>query len=152
MLFLSSLYTRHSVHSTKFFDKLSIISLSFSTSKTILLCSDKDKFLKMIQIGLPAGIQGILFSISNVIIQSSVNTFDTIAVAGNTTGQNIEGFVYMAMNAFSQTALSFSGQNYGAHKFKRLLKVLGISLACVSVVGPLRHSADKHLLPGLDSM
>ena len=102
---------------------------------------NKDKFLKMIQIGLPAGIQGILFSISNVIIQSSVNTFDTIAVAGNTTGQNIEGFVYMAMNAFSQTALSFSGQNYGAHKFKRLLKVLGISLACVSVVGLVMGNA-----------
>ncbi len=102
---------------------------------------NKDKFLKMIQIGLPAGIQGILFSISNVIIQSSVNTFDTIAVAGNTTGQNIEGFVYMAMNAFSQTALSFSGQNYGAHKFKRLLKVLWISLACVSVVGLVMGNA-----------
>ncbi len=96
---------------------------------------NKEKFLKMIGIGLPAGVQGILFSISNVLIQSSVNTFDTIAVAGNTTGQNLEGFVYMAMNAFTQTALSFSGQNYGAKKYKRILKVLGIALVCVSIVG-----------------
>ncbi|MBR1861705.1 MAG: MATE family efflux transporter [Lachnospiraceae bacterium] len=97
---------------------------------------NKDKLLRMVQIGLPAGVQGVLFSISNVIIQSSVNSFDdTIIVAGNTTGQNIEGFVYMAMNAFSQTALSFSGQNYGARKYDRIAKVLGISLACVSIVG-----------------
>ncbi|MCR4618553.1 MAG: MATE family efflux transporter [Lachnospiraceae bacterium] len=96
---------------------------------------NKDKFLRMIQIGLPAGVQGVLFSFSNVIIQSSVNSFDTIAVAGNTTGQNLEGFVYMAMNAFSQTALSFSGQNFGARKYDRIKKVLGLSLACVSVVG-----------------
>ncbi len=96
---------------------------------------NKEKFLKMIGIGLPAGIQGILFSISNVLIQSSVNTFDTIAVAGNTTGQNLEGFVYMAMNAFTQTALSFSGQNFGARKYKRIVKVLGIALVCVSIVG-----------------
>ncbi|MBR6303820.1 MAG: MATE family efflux transporter, partial [Lachnospiraceae bacterium] len=97
---------------------------------------NKDKFLRMIQIGLPAGVQGVLFSISNVIIQSSVNSFDdTIIVAGNTTGQNIEGFVYMAMNAFSQTALSFSGQNYGAKKYDRINKVLWIALACVSIVG-----------------
>ncbi len=102
---------------------------------------NREKFQKMIQIGLPAGVQGILFSISNVIIQSSVNTFDTIAVAGNTTGQNLEGFVYMAMNAFSQTALSFSGQNYGARKYERLKKVLGIALACVSVVGIVMGNA-----------
>ena len=102
---------------------------------------NREKFQKMIQIGLPAGVQGILFSISNVIIQSSVNTFDTIAVAGNTTGQNLEGFVYMAMNAFAQTALSFSGQNYGARKYERLKKVLGIALACVSVVGIVMGNA-----------
>jgi putative MATE family efflux protein len=104
---------------------------------------NKDKFLRMIQIGLPAGLQGVLFSISNVIIQSSVNSFDnTLIVAGNTTGQNIEGFVYMAMNAFYQTALSFSGQNFGARKYDRVLKVLGISLACVTVVGLVMGNAS----------
>jgi putative MATE family efflux protein len=104
---------------------------------------NKDKFLRMIQIGLPAGLQGVLFSISNVIIQSSVNSFDnTLIVAGNTTGQNIEGFVYMAMNAFYQTALSFSGQNFGARKYDRVLKVLGISLACLTVVGFVMGNAS----------
>ncbi len=95
----------------------------------------KDKFLKMIGIGIPAGLQGVLFSFSNVIIQSSVNTFDTTAVAGNTAGMNLEGFVYMAMNAFSQTSLSFSGQNYGARKYDRIKKVMWLSLVCVTVTG-----------------
>lgn len=62
----------------------------------------KDKMLKMIQIGLPAGMQGALFSVSNVLIQSSVNSFGSIAMAGNTAAQNLEGFVYTAMNALHQ--------------------------------------------------
>ena len=91
----------------------------------------------MIGIGIPAGLQGVLFSFSNVIIQSSVNTFDTTAVAGNTAGMNLEGFVYMAMNAFSQTSLSFSGQNYGARKYDRIKKIMWLSLICVTVTGLL---------------
>lgn len=97
----------------------------------------KDKFLKMLGIGIPAGLQGVLFSFSNVIIQSSVNTFDTTAVAGNTAGMNLEGFVYMAMNAFSQTSLSFSGQNIGARKYDRIKKVLRNSVISVTVTGLL---------------
>ena len=69
-----------------------------------------DKLLKMVQIGVPAGLQGALFSISNVLIQSSVNSFGSVAMAGNTAASNIEGFVYTAMNAFHQTAISFTGQ------------------------------------------
>ena len=61
-----------------------------------------DKLLKMVQIGVPAGMQGALFSISNVLIQSSVNSFGSVAMAGNTAASNIEGFVYTAMNAFHQ--------------------------------------------------
>jgi len=80
----------------------------------------KDKLIKMAQIGLPAGLQGALFSISNVFIQSSVNSFGSVAMAGNTAAGNIEGFVYTAMNAMHQTAISFTGQNYGALKFKRI--------------------------------
>lgn len=93
------------------------------------------KLLRMLSIGLPSGFQGVLFSFSNVIIQASVNSFDTIAVAGNTAAQTIEGFVYMAMNAFHQTTLSFTGQNFGARKFDRILKILGYGLICVTVVG-----------------
>lgn len=96
-----------------------------------------DKLIKMIQIGVPAGMQGALFSISNVLIQSSVNSFGSTAMAGNTAGSNIEGFVYTAMNAFHQAAISFSGQNYGARKYRRINKVLLICEGLVVVVGLL---------------
>ncbi len=97
----------------------------------------KDKMLKMIQIGLPAGMQGDLFSVSNVLIQSSVNSFGSIAMAGNTAAQNLEGFVYTAMNALHQTCISFTGQNYGAKQYKRMGKILLICQGCVIVVGVL---------------
>ena len=96
-----------------------------------------DKLLKMVQIGVPAGMQGALFSISNVLIQSSVNSFGSVAMAGNTAASNIEGFVYTAMNAFHQAAISFSGQNYGARKYKRIRKVLLICEVMVVAVGVL---------------
>lgn len=95
----------------------------------------KDKILKIIQIGLPAGIQGAIFSISNVLIQSSVNSFGSVAMAGNTTSANIEGFIYTSMNAFHQTALSFTSQNLGAKKYERIGKVLVICLILVSITG-----------------
>lgn len=100
-----------------------------------------DKLIKMIQIGVPAGMQGALFSVSNVLIQSSVNSFGSTAMAGNTAGSNIEGFVYTAMNAFHQAAISFSGQNYGARKYKRILRVLLICEGMVVVVGAVMGNA-----------
>lgn len=96
-----------------------------------------DKLIKMVQIGVPAGMQGALFSISNVLIQSSVNSFGSVAMAGNTAASNIEGFVYTAMNAFHQAAISFSGQNYGARKYKRIFNVLVICEVMVVAVGVL---------------
>lgn len=101
----------------------------------------RDKLIKMVQIGIPAGMQGALFSISNVLIQSSVNSFGSVAMAGNTAGSNIEGFVYTAMNAFHQAAISFTGQNYGARKYKRILKILFICEALVAVVGLVMGNA-----------
>jgi Na+-driven multidrug efflux pump len=90
----------------------------------------------MVYIGLPAGVQGILFSISNVVIQSSINSFDSTAiVAGNTASHNVEGFVYVSMNAFYQASLTFTGQNYGAKKIENCKKVLLYSLLCVFVSG-----------------
>ena len=65
----------------------------------------------MIKIGVPAGIQSATFSISNVLIQSTINSFGSIAMAGSTAGGNIEGFVWTAMDAFTQSTLSFTGQN-----------------------------------------
>ena len=94
-----------------------------------------DKLWKMLQIGLPAGLQNSLFSISNVLIQSSVNSFGSVAMAGNTAGSNLEGFVYTAMNSFSQTIISFAGQNYGARKYKNIGKILLICQGLVIAVG-----------------
>lgn len=96
-----------------------------------------DKLGKMFKIGLPAGVQGALFSISNVLIQSSVNSFGSVAMAGNTAGSNIEGFVYTSMNAFYQSAISFCGQNYGAREYKRVGKALFICEVLVILVGLL---------------
>ncbi len=95
----------------------------------------KDKLIGMIKVGLPAGIQGSLFSLSNVIIQSSVNSFGSVVVAGNSAAANIEGFAYTAMNAVYQACITFVSQNLGAQKPKRILKVMGICLVVVSVVG-----------------
>ncbi len=90
---------------------------------------------KIIKIGVPAGIQSCLFSFSNIIIQSSVNSFGNIAVAGSSAAANIEGFVYIIMNSFYQASLNFTAQNDGAHNYKRLLKVFKCCLISVFVVG-----------------
>ena len=97
----------------------------------------RSQILKIVRLGLPAGIQGSLFSISNVLIQSSVNSFGEIFMAGNTAAGSIEGFVYVTMNAFHQTALNFTGQNVGAGQYQRVKKILGHCLACVTVMGIL---------------
>lgn len=89
----------------------------------------------MVRIGLPAGIQGAMFSISNVLIQSSVNSFGSVAMSGNAAAGNIEGFVYMSMNAFQQTSTNFVGQNYGAKLYPRIRRITLICLVSVAVVG-----------------
>lgn len=95
----------------------------------------KHKLGMMIRIGLPAGFQGAVFSVSNVLIQSSVNSFGSLAMAGNSAAANLEGFVYTAMNTFHQTAVSFTSQNYGAQKYKRIGRILLICSLSVTVVG-----------------
>ena len=92
--------------------------------------------LKMImRIGLPAGFQGCLFSLSNVVIQSAINSFGKVVVAGNSAAGNIEGFVYVAMNTFYQAAISFVSQNMGAAKYKRITRIIFTALGLVIVVG-----------------
>ncbi len=93
------------------------------------------KLKTMAQIGLPAGLQGCIFSLSNVLIQASVNSFGDIAMAGNSAAANIEGFVYVAMNAFHHTTLSFTSQNYGARQYRRIPKILGWGLLFVTLTG-----------------
>lgn len=95
----------------------------------------KEKLMQMVKIGVPAGIQGATFSVSNVLLQSSINSFGSIAMAGSTAGSNIEGFVWTAMDAFTQSTLSFTGQNYGAKKFHRITKVVWYNLGLVTLVG-----------------
>ena len=93
------------------------------------------QFTKMLRIGLPAGIQSSLFSISNVLIQSSVNSFGDVFMSGNAAAQNIEGFVYVTLNAFHQTAVNFIGQNMGAQQYQRVRKVFRVCLCSVGVAG-----------------
>lgn len=100
----------------------------------------KNKLLQMTRIGVPAGIQGAMFSLSNVVIQSNINSFGSIAMAGSTAAGNIEGFVFTAEDAFAQAALSFTGQNYGAKKFDRINKVLINCLLLVSALGAVLGS------------
>ena len=110
----------------------------------------KDKLFKLLRIGLPAGIQSCLFSFSNVLIQSSINSFGANAVAGNTAASNVEGLVYTGMNAFYQTGLSFTGQNYGAGKIGRIKRISFICVGLVVIVGLVLGNAvilfDKPLL------
>ena len=104
---------------------------------------------KMLVIGLPAGIQSSLFSISNVLIQSSVNSFGDVFVSGNAASANLEGFVYASQNAFHQTALNYIGQNVGARQYDRIKKILWICLGCVCVTGILLGAAMYAMGPVL---
>lgn len=90
---------------------------------------------RILAIGIPSGIQGSLFAISNVIIQSSVNSFGSVAVVGGAAASNIEGYVYTCQNAFAQTAMNFTGQNVGAKQFKRVGKILGTCMLALTAVG-----------------
>lgn len=96
---------------------------------------DVEKLREILRVGLPAGLQSCLFSVSNVMIQSSINGFGSIAVAGNAAASNIEGFVYTAMNAIYQADLTFASQNYGAQKYDRVRRVMWVCLGTVTTIG-----------------
>ena len=129
-----------------------VISQCFAAAAVIcILLREKDEFrlelrrlainthilAKIVKIGLPAGFQGIMFSLSNVIIQSSVNLFGAITIAGNAAAVNLEGFVYTAMNGFSQGTLTFCSQNMGAGKTDRIKKVVLVSQGCIIIIGAI---------------
>ena len=99
------------------------------------LAINRTILIKIIKIGVPAGFQGIIFSLSNVVIQSSVNTFGATIIAANSAAQSIEGFVYTAMNGFSQGTLTFTSQNMGARKKDRVIRVTWISQITVFATG-----------------
>ena len=99
------------------------------------LAFHKRELAEIVTIGIPAGIQSSFFSLSNTVLQSSVNAYGEAAIAGNAAAGNIEGFVYVAMNAFYQTSLTGVSQNYGAKNEKRINKTIWVTLLCVTVVG-----------------
>lgn len=89
---------------------------------------------EMLRIGFPAGVQGCMFSVSNVIIQSTVNSFGWQAIAGNTAALSVEGITHVSFGAFASAVVSFVGQNHGAKKYKRLMRSIFYSLECTAVV------------------
>ncbi|WMJ87455.1 MATE family efflux transporter [Anaerocolumna sp. MB42-C2] len=94
---------------------------------------DVVKLKSIVRIGLPAGLQGLLFSISNVLIQSAVNSFGSTMVAANSAASNIEGFVGTSMNAYYNAAITFTGQNMGAKKYDRIDTVAKVSTVLIFV-------------------
>ena len=101
----------------------------------------KDDVIAIVRNGLPAGIQSVVFSISNVLIQSTINSYGDAVIAGSAAAGNIEGFIYIAMNSIYQTAMTFTGQNVGAEKIERVKRVGFIAVSVVVVTGLLIGSA-----------
>ncbi len=99
------------------------IKIEFSKLKI-----DGKILLQIIKIGLPAGIQGAVFAVANIVIQSAINSLGTIVMAASSAALNLEVFTYDILNSFGQACTTFTGQNYGAKKYNRCKKALGISL------------------------
>lgn len=113
------------------------------------LCIDKGSLKRIIAIGLPAGIQSAMFSIANVVIQSSINSFGEAVLSGSTAAANIEGFTYVSINAFQQTSTTFVGQNSGARRYDNVGRVTGLCAACAAVVGIVMGGSCYLLAPKL---
>jgi len=96
---------------------------------------DKGALIRIFRLGIPACLQSMLFAVSNVLIQSTVNSYGDIVISGHATAGNIEGFVYTVMNSLAQGIIVFAGQNMGAGKYRRLDRVLGCGVGLVTVVG-----------------
>lgn len=97
----------------------------------------KSEVKKLLYLGIPAGIQGSMFSLSNVFIQSAINPFGPIFVSGNAAAGNIESFLNAIVHSFYQAALTFTGQNVGSKNIKRIKKIFTYLMLCVTVVGLL---------------
>lgn len=101
--------------------------------KEVRLTPQKTK--EIARLGIPAGLQGALFSVSNVLIQSSINSFGAVAVAANSAAMNLEGFLFSTLNSFHQAAISFTSQNLARHLLDRVKKIRWISIAYVLIIG-----------------
>lgn len=107
---------------------------------------------KLLKIGIPAGVQGTMFSISNTLIQSSINSFGTVAVAGNSAAGSIDGFLYTSMNAFYQTTITAVGQNMGARKYSRIARSAVICLLFAGILGATLGMLSSIFAPQLLSI
>ena len=112
---------------------------------------DKAIALDIIRIGLPAGIQGMFFSLSNVVIQSSINSFDSsVIVAANSAAMNIEEFVYIGMDGFSRAAITFTSQNMGAKNYRSIKKIMWttmiLDISAALLLGGLVYLFGESLL------
>ncbi len=96
---------------------------------------DKGILMSFIRVGIPAGVQGMLFSFSNMLLQGSYNRLGVLYVNANTAAMNVDAYIYNVLAAFYHVALTFSSQNYGAKKYGRMWKVFGINCACIIVAG-----------------
>ena len=101
--------------------------------------------IQILKVGLPAGIQSTVINFSNVLLQSSVNSFGEIAMAGYTAANNILGFLYVSVNSVTQACMSFTIQNYGVRKFKRMDKVL-VDCAILSIIVSVVIGGGSYLL------
>ncbi len=124
----------------QYFSAAAILLLLVKTDDHYKLSPKKLRFYpqmlkKIIYVGVPAGIQSTVFSFSNVIIQSSINSFGGLVMAGNAAAQNAEGFIFTSMNSFYQATMTFTGQNVGARKFGRISKIYWDSVLIVITIG-----------------
>lgn len=112
----------------------------------------KKSLLSIVQIGLPAGLQGTIFSLSNVTIQSAINSFGYVTMAGNSAASNIDSFIYMSMNSVYYAALCFTSQNVGAKKWERLNRIMWSCLGLVTIIGLVTSALVYILGPNLLSL
>ncbi len=103
--------------------------------------------VQIFQVGIPAGVQSTVINISNALLQSSVNSFGSTAMAGYTAANNILGFLYASVNAVTQACMSFTSQNYGVGKYKRMDRVL-LDCGILSFVIALVLGCGSYMLGG----
>lgn len=113
---------------------------------------DFSAFKSIVGIGLPAGIQSSMFCISNVIVQSSVNSFGSVVMAGCSAAGSLEGFAWIPMNSICQAAMYFTGQNFGARKFDRIRDIRRVTLITVFFTGLILGTIVNIFAPQLLSL
>ena len=139
------------------FSAFLVLNTLHKGSENVKLCFshltlDGKKLKEILYMGVPAGLQSVLFSISNVLIQSSVNSFGSLAVAGNTAANSIDGFLYTVNNCLAQTNLSFISQNYGAGKKERILPIMKSSMIITVIASMILGSISLFFGPSILSL